>query len=609
MKNSNEAKVGGVVLLALATLAGGYSYLRGMGRGGDNYKMIVQSGSANIQAGSEVRLRGVKIGEVRAVKLDPTTQKPLLTLAIQSQNPAIALQRNYEYSLRSGSLIGENYVDIRGNFDNAKPRFNANSGDVIPATAAGGVADVATQVAGISDSFGVTLQKLNVTIDRINKGVLSYDNQIKLARALEGVARLTQQAQKGFGPDGVKISFGDREAQRALNETLRNASVASRNINALTGQFGEVAKNANVLTRNGAALTGDLRNVVGQSGPQLRGLLTNLSGTAQNINGLTESLAFVVQKGGFKENSQLAFRSLRRSAENVEVGTQGLRILGSAESQKTLRETLKSVNEATGALRDTAVTVSRAVGDPQNREQLGNTLKTLGQTAQNLQSASANFAEITGALKNVATDPQVQTNLKETAANLNGTLAATRAAAERVNGLLGGKKARKTDASSTQTSSTRSGDANATTTDDDKPSVFSTGLDFTLRRYTGLEGEGAARDGGRTFGDVNLNTELFSKPLRLGVSGVGESNDLTLQTGTYIGRDKIVRYGLYRSKLGVGAEIKKGKFSLEGNVYDPNDASYNAYLGYRISEGLEVIAGRENLGGVRTNAIGVRLRQ
>ena len=609
MKTKNEAKVGAVVLLAIAALLGGYGFLRGMGRGGDNYKMMVQSGSANIQNGSDVRLRGVKIGEVREVALDADTQKPLLTLAIQKQDPPIALQRDYEYSLRSGSLIGENYVDIRGNFDGAKPRFSANSNEIIPAKAEGGVADVATQVAGISQDFGVTLQKLNVTIDRINKGVLSYDNQIKLARALEGVAKLTQQASRGFGPNGVKVSLGDPQAQRALNETLRNASVASRNINNLTTQFGGVARNANTLTQNAGALTNDLRGVVNGSSGQLRGLLTNLSGTASNINGLTESLAFVVEKGGFKENSQLAFRSLRRAAENVEVGTQGLRTFGDPQAQKTLRETLESVNQATGALRDTAVTVRDAVIDPQNREQLGGTFSTLNQTAKSLQGTVQNLNEITGALKNVAVDPQVQSDLKATVANLNGTLAATRSAAERVSGLLGGRKSRKTETSSGTPNDSKDGTSSTRSDAEIAANTFSTGVDFTLRRYTGLKGEGDARDAGRTFGDVTLNTELFSKPLRLGVSGIGESNDLTLQSGAYLGRDKIVRYGLYRSKLGVGGEIKRGKFSLEGNLYDPNDASYNAYLGYKISDSLEVIAGREKLGGVRTNAVGVRLRQ
>ena len=68
-----------------------------------------------------------------------------------------------------------------------------------------------------------------------------------------------------------------------------------------------------------------------------------------------------------------------------------------------------------------------------------------------------------------------------------------------------------------------------------------------------------------------------------------------------------MRYGLYRSKLGIGAEYHTGRLSLEGNLYDPNDRSYNAYLGYQLTPSFEILAGREKSGGVRTNAIGVRL--
>jgi hypothetical protein len=95
----------------------------------------------------------------------------------------------------------------------------------------------------------------------------------------------------------------------------------------------------------------------------------------------------------------------------------------------------------------------------------------------------------------------------------------------------------------------------------------------------------------------------------LGLAGIGEGNDLTLQTGRYLGSNAAVRYGLYRSKLGVGAELRQGRFSLEGNLYDPNRSSYNAYAGFQISPQLEILAGREKLGSVRTNSIGVRLRQ
>ncbi len=597
MKGSNEARVGGVVLLSLAALGGGYVFLTGQRKGGDTYRVVVKSGVASIRPGSDVLLRGVKIGEVRQVALDPTTQNPLLTLAIkQDEKTPIRLLRNYAYTIRAGSFIGENYVDIRGDYDAQNPSFQPDSekpNDLIVATAPGGFNDLTAQVGTLSADFQKTLARFDKTLDSLNSGVLSAQMQLKMARALEGVAKLTNQASQSFSKDGIKFGLGDAQAQRALRQTLKNTAAASR-------QASQIARNVDALTNNAGRLTNNLNGVVDENRSQLRSLLGNFSTTAKNISGLTEGLSFVVNKGGFKENSQIAFRSLRRAAENVEVGTQSLRNLGDAKTQATLRETITSIRDATGALRDTAVTVRNAVGAPENQKQLGQTLNTLSQTAQSLRSTVENLNEVSQGLKNVVADPQVQSNLKETVANLNGTLVATRAAAERVNGLLGGKKSRQT-ATSTATPS----DGKSSTRSESKTlgDAIPTGVDFTLRHQNKSD-----ENGGKTFGDLTFNANLFDAPFRLGVADVGEGSKLTLQTGKYLGRNAALRYGLYRGKLGVGAEVRKGRFSLEGNLYDPNRRSYNAYLGYAITSNLEILAGQEKRGGVRGASIAVRLR-
>ena len=55
------------------------------------------------------------------------------------------------------------------------------------------------------------------------------------------------------------------------------------------------------------------------------------------------------------------------------------------------------------------------------------------------------------------------------------------------------------------------------------------------------------------------------------------------------------RYGLYRSKLGIGAEARKGKFFIEGNAYGLNDPSYNLYGGVTITRNLDLMAGAESI--------------
>lgn len=599
------------MLLALATGGAGYTFLTRSSRGGEIYHLVIKDGVASIRPGSDVLLRGVKIGEVRDIKLDPMTQNPLLTLAIQQDNPPVVLLRNYEYSIRAGSFIGENYVDIRGVYKPGDAAYRPNTesaNDTIIAVAPGGITDLTSQATLIGNDFRATLKRFNSTIDALNSGALSPKTQLKLAQALEGVAKLTNQASKSFGPQGIKFGFGDAQTQRSLAITLANTAQATREATLAAQNIGAAGRNASVTMRNLDATFGENRG-------QLRALLGNLNSTARNVSGLTESLAFVLDKGGFKENSQLMFRSLRRSAENIETGTAGLRALGDPKTQQTLRETLLSVRDATGALRDTAVGVRNALGNPQTQQQLGSALSSLSQTAQSLQGTAQNLNEISAGLKNVVADPQVENNLKQTIANLNGTLAATRSAAERISSLLGAKK-RRDDAekpvsnsdsgANSDTSSTRSNEKTKNNRDGQE---IPAGVDFTLRNESNFRGDNAAERVGHTQGDLTFNAKLFNAPFRLGLAGIGEGNKLTLQSGRYFGPNAALRYGVYRSKLGVGAEVHKGRFSLEGNYYDPNHASYNAYAGFRLTPKLEIIAGRENRDGVRSSAIGVRLRQ
>src|SRR4028118_1669964 len=114
MKTGNEARVGVVVVAALALALSGYFFLRGTAPGADLYYLRI-NGPATIAQGNDVRLQGVKIGEVREVALDPDTQQPIVTIAVKPNK----LLKNYQYSIRTSSLIGEPYVDIRGAYSAA----------------------------------------------------------------------------------------------------------------------------------------------------------------------------------------------------------------------------------------------------------------------------------------------------------------------------------------------------------------------------------------------------------------------------------------------------------------------------------------------------------
>lgn len=596
MRYINEIKVGVVVLLGLVIATIGYFLLRGVGLGADTYLVRLQ-GAAQIAEGNDVRLQGVKIGQVEDVTFDPATQQPVLRLAVRRTKPTYKLLRSYVYSVQSAGIVGENYVDIRGKFNPNAPVYLPNRDDqFIPGQANSPFLDIADSAQDVVKNIGGTLQKLNTTIDRINKGVLNYQNQQKLASTLDGMARLTRNASQSFGPEGVRVGFGSPEAQRNLNRALYNAQLASQSAAA-------AARNIEVSTRGLGGISGeargifsDLRTTLNGNRGQLNGLIGNLNRTSKNIAGVTETLDFTLRQGGFKENSQLAFQSLRRAAENVEIATGGLRKLGEDQAtQDDLRKTLGALRESTEALRDTAQTIRSTLVDDKNKQALGGALTSLGETSKNL-------ADVTAGLKNIVGDAELQNNVKGAAANLNSTLAATRAAAERVNGLLGGKRPK---APGSPTSGNERGDSGVAA-----PGNFPTGVNFTYRRYQDVPNLNGSSDvSGRNYGDLTFNGELFGGPFRLGLSNIGDGDDVTLQSGQFLGQNAALRYGLYRSELGVGLELRRGRFSVEGNLYNPNNRSYNLYGGIQATKNVEVFAGREGIRGNGTNALGIRLTQ
>jgi ABC-type transporter Mla subunit MlaD len=590
MRVANEVRVGIVVVAALLLGVSAYFFLRGVGVGAQQYYVRLD-GAAIVNEGNDVRLQGVKVGVVKSVSIDPDTQKPILTLSIRKSDPPFSLYRSYRYAVKTSSFVGENYVDIQGTPHSGDVAYLPNDpSQVILAHASAGLLDVGDQTGEIVKELRVTLSKFNTTLDRINSGVLSSNNQVRFAKALEGVTRLTTQAARSFGPGGVKIGFGDPNTQRYLNATLLNAGaaateagLAARDVRHLTVAAGGVLQQTgHVMNASGG--------VIRENREQLHHLLVNLDRTTGNAADTIESVNYLVKNTDLSGSIQRASASIERAAKNVEDTTASFKTLNDEDTQKQIRTAITALRESTEALRDTAKSINAFVAEPGTQGQIKSTLATLNTTASTLAETTANLRDATAGLKNVLGDEKVQSDMKAIPAELRSTLEATSATANRINALLGGRRHKSGAEKSTETSGS------------DRSGSLLDGLDFTYRNLP------SAPNDKRNFGDLRFQTELFGAPFRVGLDNIGEGTDFTLQTGRYLGRNAALRYGLYRSKLGIGADYDLGRFSLEGNFYDPNDRSWNAYAGFKLTPNFEVLFGREKQGNVRSNAIGVRLR-
>ena len=581
MRYSNEIRVGIVFLGGLALILFGYFYLRGLGLNAEYYYLRL-NGAASIAQGNDVRLQGVKVGQVADVNFDPATQQPILKIAVRRAKPEYKLFKSYEYAVQISGLVGENYVSISGKARPSDAIYEPDNDSVlIPTEAAGGILAATNSASELANSLKVTISKVNTTLDNINKGVLNNPNQKKLADALDGIAKLTTSASKTF----------DQNTGRQLQQTLGNAQRASANIERATRDAGALSQDVRGLVSDARGqldtTSGNFNGVLAENRGQLKALLANTTRASNSIAGLTETLDFTLRAGGFKENSQAALKSLARAAQNVEVATNGIRKLSDDPTTTAdLKGTLTALRESTESLRDTAASLKGFVaGD--GTGQLKGVLSSLGTTANNLEVTTASINKIIG-------DPAVQADIKGSADNLNNTLAATRAAAERINALLGGKKRTKVDKDTGQ------GTADKAISN----SFGSPGGSLILRHLSETPGG----SDGRNFGDAQFDADLLGGPFRVGLANIGDGDNFTLQSGSYLTKNLAARYGLYRSKLGVGLEARRGKFFAEGNVYGLNNSSYNLYGGVTLTKNLDLMAGTESIRGNGSAAIALRLR-
>ena len=110
MRHGAELKVGLITLLAVALLALFTYYIRGSLGARHTYSVFVLFDNARgLQQGDPVRMVGVKIGEVKSVKITPAPRKAQVMLVIDKQYP---LYYSYTFQIAATGLIQERSIEV-----------------------------------------------------------------------------------------------------------------------------------------------------------------------------------------------------------------------------------------------------------------------------------------------------------------------------------------------------------------------------------------------------------------------------------------------------------------------------------------------------------------
>ena len=108
-RNTLETVMGAIVLLAAAGfLARAYEAADVKGNGG--YEITAEFGSTGgLSVGDDVRISGIKVGQITAQQLDPITYVAKVSMAIE---PTIKIPSDSSARITAASLLGGNYLEL-----------------------------------------------------------------------------------------------------------------------------------------------------------------------------------------------------------------------------------------------------------------------------------------------------------------------------------------------------------------------------------------------------------------------------------------------------------------------------------------------------------------
>ncbi len=352
-----------------------------------------------LQAGASVYYRGIPIGIVDKVAIDPKdVQSVILTLGI---DPGTPLKEDSEAVLVYVGITGTKAVEIRGGTNGAK---NLKPGSFIKtgATELDEISGKAVSIVDKVDRIASNLDQLTAEENQANlASILSETSSLisetraKLSTTLNSLNRITQSAQ-GF-TEGAGGSF-DRIADNLTANLDSISTVASRNIQRIGDRSSSSLDSLTLSTRTSLeALTNDLGN-------QLASISANLDKSIAEINRSTNLLLtdtrLQLGKIGANSDSLILMTTRDIATVSLKINTAMDRvnqILASAEMDtlvNNLNTLTAKLNEAniSGLAEELTVTVNKAGNLITNIDRtLIRNRVNLNETLENLREASENL--------------------------------------------------------------------------------------------------------------------------------------------------------------------------------------------------------------------------
>jgi len=271
----------------------------------DNYVVYLEESVAGLSPKAAVRYRGVDVGRVESIRLDP--QRPdrvELLLAIERGTP---IRQDTVATLVVQGLTGLATVELSSGDRHALPLSKPKDAPypIIPSTP--------SLIKRLDDAFTDAMSKLNRLSGDLG-ALLRPENQRAVSEILTNLSLVTErladrgdhisdilESVKKFG--GVLADHRDEIGQtlEAAQQTLLNSAQASSELNTLLTQIGDgaaaVQRMADTITATSIALNTavldsrrDLQQLTARTTPELNALLLELTRLTDTVQGFVQEL-------------------------------------------------------------------------------------------------------------------------------------------------------------------------------------------------------------------------------------------------------------------------------------------------------------------------------
>lgn len=269
--------VGGFVLALLSAFMVFVAWFAGFGVGSDKvpYRLYFEQSISGLSVGSPVRFRGVPVGSVSEIVIDPGNMTQVrVTIEVGEGTP---VKDDSVASLEREGITGGSYINITGGSESAPPLRPAPGEDyaVLPVEQ--------SSLAAVIDAAPKLLSNLMDLTEQARQ-ILSEENQAAVADILANIAALSKS-----------LSVSAQEFEKLAGEARVTVARADGLVESLDGQVEAIAGSAQAaLGQANAALAtidGQSRRIgdqVEMTAGDLRGLIASLNQSADSLSSLLD---------------------------------------------------------------------------------------------------------------------------------------------------------------------------------------------------------------------------------------------------------------------------------------------------------------------------------